>query len=122
MLALRMNCKKLNTNKPPKKMKTEKTPVLALNYLSIISLSAVLLVGCQSSPGNNVSQPAPAVASTPPAVSTPAVDSKQLVPPIRIKADSTESFKDSSGNVWLPDQGFADGDTVERPELMITNT
>jgi hypothetical protein len=43
------------------------------------------------------------------------------LPTIRIKADSTEAFKDSNGNTWQPDHGF-DGDTVERPELSITNT
>lgn len=29
---------------------------------------------------------------------------------------------DSAGNVWLADQGFADGDTIERPGLPIENT
>ena len=35
----------------------------------------------------------------------------------------TEPFKDADGNVWLPDQGFADGDTAQRDEsLAIANT
>jgi len=42
--------------------------------------------------------------------------------PIRIKAGATAPFKDSSGNVWLADQGFDGGDTVERPDAPITGT
>jgi len=40
----------------------------------------------------------------------------------RVKAGLATPFKDSSGNVWLPDQGFEGGDTVERAELAIANT
>ncbi|MGH7992085.1 MAG: protein kinase domain-containing protein [Limisphaerales bacterium] len=43
-------------------------------------------------------------------------------PPVRIKAGSSKPFTDSDGNVWLPDQGFADGETAERPDLAIVNT
>jgi hypothetical protein len=43
-------------------------------------------------------------------------------PPVRIKAGLLTSFKDSAGNTWLPDQGFTDGSTIERPELEIANT
>lgn len=57
-----------------------------------------------------------------PATPTASAEAKQALPTIRIKADSTEAFKDSQGNEWLPDHGFADGETTERPELSITNT
>ena len=44
-------------------------------------------------------------------------------PPVRIKAGSSKPFTDSDGNVWLPDQGFADGMTTERSDdLAIANT
>jgi hypothetical protein len=43
-------------------------------------------------------------------------------PPVRIKAGPSTSFTDAEGNVWLPDQGFAEGDTVERPDIQIANT
>jgi len=43
-------------------------------------------------------------------------------PPVRIKAGSSEPFNDSDGNVWLAERGFADGDTVDRSDLQITNT
>jgi len=45
-----------------------------------------------------------------------------VAPPVRIKAGPSPSFKDSDGNVWLPDQAFADGDTAERPDIEIANT
>ena len=42
---------------------------------------------------------------------------------IRIKAGSSEPFKDSSGNVWQAEQGFSGGDVVERdPSVTIANT
>ena len=44
-------------------------------------------------------------------------------PPVRIKAGSSRSLTDSEGNVWLADQGFADGETTERSDhLAIANT
>jgi hypothetical protein len=43
--------------------------------------------------------------------------------PIRIDAGATAPFTDSNGNVWLPDQGFVDGDTVDRGnDVQIANT
>ena len=41
---------------------------------------------------------------------------------IRIKAGSFEPVKDAEGNVWLPDQGFEGGQTIERPDIQIANT
>lgn len=43
-------------------------------------------------------------------------------PTVRIKAAAIEGFTDKEGLAWLPDQGFADGETTERPELAIANT
>ena len=45
-----------------------------------------------------------------------------VTPPVRIKAGATEQMKDSAGNVWLPDQGFADGQTYAVADAAITNT
>jgi hypothetical protein len=43
--------------------------------------------------------------------------------PIRIKAGATAPYTDSSGNVWLPDQGFDGGDVIERDaSTAIANT
>ncbi|MFM1944400.1 MAG: hypothetical protein RI897_3382 [Verrucomicrobiota bacterium] len=41
---------------------------------------------------------------------------------VRIKAGRSEPLKDAEGNLWLADQGFAGGQTIQRPELPITNT
>jgi len=82
--------------------------------------------------------PAPPVAATPTDTPAPTMESVPAVapvtaavtnvapgpvlPPIRIKAGLFDSLTDSDGNVWLPDQGFADGETTERPEVQIANT
>jgi alpha-L-fucosidase len=41
---------------------------------------------------------------------------------IRIKAGKTEPVKDAEGNVWLADQGFEGGQTIEWPDIQIANT
>jgi enterochelin esterase-like enzyme len=50
------------------------------------------------------------------AASTPAAKT------IRIKAGQFDPVKDAEGNEWLPDQGFAGGQTIQRPSLQIANT
>ena len=43
--------------------------------------------------------------------------------PIRIDAGATAPYTDSNGNVWLPDQGFVDGDIIDRGnDMQIANT
>jgi len=91
-------------------MKTAKSLYHGLNFFSFAALLALLLGGCQSAPVK------PATTSQPAATMA-----KPGLPAIRIKAGVTDGFTDSSGNAWLPDQGFADGDTVERPDVTITN-
>ncbi len=41
---------------------------------------------------------------------------------IRIKAGKSEPVKDAEGNVWLPEQGFEGGQTIERPDIQVANT
>ncbi len=41
---------------------------------------------------------------------------------VRIKAGKSEAVKDAEGNVWLADQGFEGGQTIERPDIQIANT
>ncbi len=118
-------------------MKNITTSLRGLSFLLVIGLASPLFVGCKSAPqstidlssptnGTAMQQPASPPA-TPPAESasiaaTPAPG--QLALPIRIAAGATAGFTDSQGNRWLPDQGFADGDgdTIQRPDLAITNT
>jgi hypothetical protein len=82
------------------------------------------VTGCQTN--NQGSAPsAPAAVQTPappaPAVQTPAAVQSPAAPAaavvqgvIRIKAGSSEPFKDSSGNVWQAELGFSGGDVTER--------
>ena len=97
-------------------------------------LAAFLLAGCQSGKEQSAEKmttetskeqsggkmttaatPAPALAMTVEAPSVPKA--------IRIDAGATDPYTDSEGNVWLPDQGFADGDTVDRGnDVQIANT
>ncbi|MGA9452839.1 MAG: malectin [Verrucomicrobiia bacterium] len=88
------------------------------------ALALFLLVGCQSSKEQSepsggkmttATAPAPAPAVTAESSSTPKA--------IRIDAGAANPYTDSEGNVWLPDQGFADGDTVDRgDDVKIANT
>src|ERR1700722_7466437 len=41
---------------------------------------------------------------------------------IRIKAGLATALTNSDGTVWLADQDFADGETIERPDAQIANT
>jgi endoglucanase len=55
----------------------------------------------------------------PPAIAAETAPTKSIV---RIKTGITTPLTDESGAVWQPDQGFADGETIDRPELAIANT
>jgi hypothetical protein len=106
-------------------------------YSSFIPLlAAFLLAGCASNKEQTenttpaavaapvvTAAPAEATASTTTPAPVTAPESNATPTTIRINAGSANSYTDSSGNVWLPDQGFADGDTIERDSSMqITNT
>jgi hypothetical protein len=100
------------------------------------TLALFLFTGCESttsSSGVSTAQPAPAptpvvapaaAPAAPVALVPPAAPSatKTVLPPVRIKAGGSDSFKDADGNTWLPDQGFADGETADRPDVQITGT
>lgn len=82
--------------------------------------AAVLVVAMTAS-----CQPAIEQASTNTAAASaaaPATTVVSLTPPVRIKAGVTEKMTDAEGNVWLPDQGSADGDTYEADDAAVTNT
>ena len=101
------------------------------SFVSFISVVAVILfTGCQSCKNSGSDKTpaqmtaAPTATAAPVATAAPAatVAPAPVPPPVRIKAGPSDSFKDAEGNVWLPEQGFADGETVERPDLEIANT
>jgi hypothetical protein len=109
----------------------KKTAHLArCSFLSAVIMSAAMVfAGCQS-PKNASDQQAEAAvapASVPmaaPAVTPAPVDTAPVAVtfPLRIKAGRSDVLKDAAGNTWLPDQGFADGDTAEREDVQIENT
>ena len=97
----------------------------------IMGLLAILVAaGCQSEAPQTSTKTASSAATAQPAMSSaPAVSTNATIapstvlrPPIRIKAGTALPIKDSEGNTWLADKGFADGDTIERPDLKIANT
>jgi outer membrane murein-binding lipoprotein Lpp len=94
-------------------------------------LAACFLAGCATkekpaqtstaSPAAAASQtmaaaPAPAAAAPAPA---PAISTAGA---IRIHAGSPTPFTDPDGNVWLPDQGFDGGETVDRGAINVAGT
>jgi hypothetical protein len=97
---------------------------------SFVFLIPVLLLvaGCKADQTPSAVQSSQT--SAPAVVAIPAAQPDDImtnVPPaarvaVRIKAGSSAPFTDPQGNVWLADQGFSDGDVVERPDLVITNT
>jgi hypothetical protein len=92
----------------------------------------IFSTGCQSSSPKTTAAAAPAPAAAPAATATPApapVAAPAATPAsapapmaIRIKAGLSTSLTNSDGTVWLADQNFADGETVERPDIQVANT
>jgi hypothetical protein len=86
------------------------------------ALAFVLFVGCQTAKEPSRSS-APAAAVTAPAPAAQAKPANPAPGVIRIRAGDTAPLTDSSANVWLPAQGFADGETTTRAgDLTIANT
>jgi hypothetical protein len=65
---------------------------------------------------------APVVASAPAAPAAP-VASATVPPPVHIKAGRSTPLTDADGVVWIAEQGFADGDIIDRgDDMQIANT
>jgi hypothetical protein len=113
--------------------------MLCLSGCFIAVLALFLFTGCNSAQHSDraaanaappttdapapADMPAPTVPATPVAEAATNPPAAPVLPPVRIKAGLFNSFTDSDGNVWLPDQGFADGDTTDRPDdLQVANT
>ena len=103
-------------------MKNTKSFLHHAKCFSVASLAALLLAGCQHGPTASTNPPAAAPAAMRQPASAPVAEKKIELPTLRIKAGTTGGFTDSAGHVWLAEQGFADGDTTERPELAIAGT
>ena len=93
----------------------------------VVTLAIALATGCHraserdSADTDSTADATPATPATAPVPAPPAPPAA-VTPPVRIKAGVTEPMKDSAGNVWLPDQGFADGQTYAVTNAAITNT
>lgn len=107
----------------------------------VVALTVFLLAGCQTASSDSADKATAATTAASAAPAAPATAAPAMAAPaapaasamsaapavaavaIRIKAGSTAPFTDSSGNVWLPDQGFDGGETVERAaDMQIANT
>lgn len=110
-----------------------KTPLSSLfTFVSAFLLTVALPVGCQSAPENAPPNPAPAMAAAPAAAPSPAlmphpvtpesVPPIAVAPPIRINCGATEKLVDSAGHVWLPDEGYSDGNPYEAEDAAVTGT
>jgi endoglucanase len=78
-------------------------------YILLFAIAS-LQIGCKAA-GASGGEPA-AEAAAP----------KDDRPTVRIKAGVTAPWTDSRGNVWLPDQGFVDGETFGRGPIPIAGT
>ena len=92
-----------------------------------VLLAVALAAGCHRADEQDSADTDSTVANAPatPAaapVPAPPAPPAAVTPPVRIKAGVTEPMKDSAGNVWLPDQGFADGQTYAVTNAAVTNT
>lgn len=104
-----MSCKKLFLNRP----------VLVLFF----AIPFFLLVGCQSGQTQSGQKTVAMATVAPSAPVAPAKPDVIAPVAIRIDAGSPTNFTDSSGNVWLADQGFTGGEIVTRADdLQITGT
>lgn len=94
--------------------------------IGVALLSYLFLTGCQSNERQVSTNEKPSLAVAAPEMAAPPAPPVVAMPAnsvIRIKAGSSTPVTDSSGNVWLPDQGFDGGDTIDRdPTTEIANT
>jgi hypothetical protein len=98
-----------------------------LPALAFVLLSGKVSAADQPADRAGVPGAKPAAAATEPkspgSDAAPAAKSKPASGVIRIRVGDTAPFTDSRGNVWLADQGFADGETILRPgDMKIANT
>jgi hypothetical protein len=93
-------------------------------------LAAALIAGCQAASENASTNADSSVAAAPdqPSPLTPhpitpdSVPPLAVNPPVRINCGAIEKLTDSDGNVWLADEGYADGNPYEVDDAQITNT
>ncbi len=95
-----------------------------------VMLAVALIAGCQSAGENAATNTGSPVAATPaqPAPLAPhpitalSVPPLAVTPPVRINCGAAEKMRDSAGNAWLADEGFADGNPYQVDDAQISNT
>jgi hypothetical protein len=92
-------------------------------------LVVALMAGCQSAKENtftntafNTTEPDQAAPLAPHPITARSAPPLAVTPPVRINCGTTEKITDSEGNVWLADEGFADGNTYQADDAQIANT
>ena len=121
----------MNLGVPPAPIQPVKdSPVAAIAFVVLLCAVVVVVIVFRGkifkSTGEETTQtvrPPQAVqtARTKP-VSVVTVSPKLSSQTVRIKAGLSAPLTDSEGNTWLPDQSFADGQTISRPNAQIANT
>ena len=94
---------------------------------SLLAVPAIwLLAGCQSTSHSccaAAKTETPAVAAAPAAAPAKPATVVPVTFPLRIKAGQDTPYTDASGNVWLAERGFADGDVIDRgTDVEVLNT
>lgn len=94
-------------------------PIIILPFFCFL---LVLITGCQTQKEADASKEKTQTIATV-APESMAQEIPVFTGSVRIKAGLSTPFPDSAGNVWLADQGFDGGDTVDRdPGTQIANT
>ncbi len=108
----------------------------------LLVTAALVFAGCQTSKTDNAKTsahavaapvpatpaalaPAPAAPTMPASPTAPVAPAtpQAVPPPVHIKAGQTTPLTDADGVVWIGEQGFADGDTIDRgDDVQIANT
>lgn len=100
----------------------------ACHFAIILAVASV--TGCQSSKENASTNTLRSIAAAPgePSPLAPRPITAQsapplvVTPPVRINCGTNEKMADSEGDIWLADEGFADGNTYQVDDAQIANT
>lgn len=97
-------------------------------FFSMI-LAAALITGCRSTSETDTAQTAAngpdepsSSALIPHPITAESVPPLAVTPPVRINCGVTQKLTDSEGNVWLPDEGYADGNPYEVEDAQVSGT
>jgi hypothetical protein len=101
-----------------------------------LMLAPMLFAGCQSSktsdptksvapvaPAPEAAVPAAPMAAVAPVIAPAPAGPAEVPPPVHIKAGLSTTLTDADGVVWIAEQGFTGGDTIDRgDDMQIANT